>query len=101
MQLNRHTLTAIHERSGLSKTALARRAGISQPHLSNLELGRRQASDQVIVRLAGALGVPLPSLLLEATDPGDDEIDPTDPWPVPDPIDELARRRARQLRRVA
>jgi transcriptional regulator with XRE-family HTH domain len=110
MQLNRHALTAIRERSGLSKTALAQRAGISQPHLSNLELGRRQASDPVIVKLAGALGVPLPSLLLEATDqaevtPGGTdetgEADLPDRAPTTDPIDDLARRRARRLRRVA
>jgi DNA-binding XRE family transcriptional regulator len=68
VQLNRHALRAIRERSGLSRTALAQRAGISQPHLSNLELGRRQASEQVVVRLAAALAVPVPALVLGVDD---------------------------------
>ena len=63
MQLNRHALRALRERSGLSVSALAHLAGVSQPHLSNVEVGRRQASDELICRLAGALRVPVVALL--------------------------------------
>lgn len=70
MQLNRHALRAIRERSGLSLTELARAAGISQPHLSNLEHGHRQASPATVRRLADALRVPMPALLAEAESPG-------------------------------
>jgi len=47
MLLNRHALRIIRERSGLTVSALAEQAGISQPHLSNLERGRRRASPDV------------------------------------------------------
>jgi len=69
VHLNRHALRAIRERSGLSITALAVRAGVSQPHLSNLESGRRQASPAVVRRLALALAVPVIALI---GDPDDD-----------------------------
>jgi transcriptional regulator with XRE-family HTH domain len=63
VHLNRHALRAIRERSGLSVTALAARAGVSQPHLSNLETGRRKASPAVVHRLATALAVPIVALI--------------------------------------
>ena len=44
---------------GLSQLELAGRAGISQRHLSFLELGRASASRPMILRLAEALDVPL------------------------------------------
>jgi transcriptional regulator with XRE-family HTH domain len=44
---------------GLSQLELAGRAGISQRHLSFLELGRASASRPMILRLAEALNVPL------------------------------------------
>jgi transcriptional regulator with XRE-family HTH domain len=66
MQVNPHALRVIRERSGLSVSELARAAGLSQPHLSNIEIGRRQASPSVIRALADALRVPLLSLI---TDP--------------------------------
>jgi transcriptional regulator with XRE-family HTH domain len=46
-------------RRGLSQLELAGRAGISQRHLSFLELGRAQPSRQMVMRLAEALDVPL------------------------------------------
>ena len=46
-------------RRGLSQLALAAEAGISQRHLSFLELGRAQPSRDMVLRLAEALGVPL------------------------------------------
>ena len=67
MQLNRHALNVIRTRSGLSVSALAEAAGISQPHLSNLEAGKRQASEQAITRLAEALKVPVVALVNDDT----------------------------------
>jgi transcriptional regulator with XRE-family HTH domain len=68
VQLNRHALRVIRQRSGLTVSALARRAGVSQPHLSNIERGRRQPSPELIGRLAGALRVPIVALLAELDD---------------------------------
>jgi DNA-binding XRE family transcriptional regulator len=46
------------KRRGLSQTALAAAAGISQPYLAQLETGRRKSADiAVYVRLARRLGV--------------------------------------------
>ena len=47
------------EHRGLSQLALAGRAGISQRHLSFLELGRASPSREMVDRLAAALDVPL------------------------------------------
>lgn len=44
---------------------LARLAGLSQPHLSNIEMGKRQASPAVAKRLAEVLRVPLVAILVE------------------------------------
>ena len=44
---------------GLSQLELAGRAGISQRHLSFLELGRASASREMVLRLANSLNVPL------------------------------------------
>ena len=97
MHLNRHALRAIRERSGLSITALAARAGVSQPHLSNLESGRRQASPAMVRRLARALAVPVVALL-GAPEPEPDgsgpltrptldaDVDPDDPTAGPEVI---------------
>lgn len=47
------------ENRGLSQLELSGRAGISQRHLSFLELGRASPSRQMVQRLAEVLGVPL------------------------------------------
>lgn len=44
---------------GCSQLALAGRAGVSQRHLSFLELGRAQPSREMVGRLAAALDIPL------------------------------------------
>jgi len=64
MEINRHALRVIRERSGITVSALAIAAGIRQAHLSNIEAGRRNASDTVIVALAKALDVPLQAIIL-------------------------------------
>lgn len=52
-------LRAWRGRRGLAQLALAGRAGISQRHLSFLELGRAAPSREMVNRLAGALDLPL------------------------------------------
>ena len=47
------------ERRGLSQLALAGRAGVSQRHLSFLELGRASPSREMVDRLVTALDIPL------------------------------------------
>jgi transcriptional regulator with XRE-family HTH domain len=47
------------QRRGWSQLDLAGRAGISQRHLSFLELGRASPSPEMVIRLATALDVPL------------------------------------------
>jgi transcriptional regulator with XRE-family HTH domain len=86
MVLNRHALRIIRERSGLSVSALAADAGVSQPHLSNIESGRRQASPEVARRLAAALKVPLLALLAdeEPSDGGADDEATSEAPPVDD-----------------
>ena len=44
---------------------LAKPAGISQPHLSNIENGNRKASPKLLVALADALRVPVLALLAD------------------------------------
>jgi len=51
------------EHRGLSQQHLAEVAGIPKPYLSQLEAGRREASQRVIRRLAKALGVDLDDLI--------------------------------------
>ena len=68
MKVNGHALRAIRERSGLSVSALARQAGTSQPHLSNIEGGRRSASPALVRKLAEVLKVPVLALLSNPDD---------------------------------
>ena len=88
MQVNPHALRVIRERSGLSVTQLARLAGLSQPHLSNIETGRRQASPATVRRLADVLHVPVLALI---ADPGSlensREVDPADAARSDDRVD--------------
>lgn len=64
-RINPHALQVIRERSGLSVSELARRSGVSQPHLSNIETGRRGTSPAVVRALAHALAVPVLALCAE------------------------------------
>jgi transcriptional regulator with XRE-family HTH domain len=47
------------EHRGFSQLALAGRAGVSQRHLSFLELGRASPSREMVDRLATTLAIPL------------------------------------------
>lgn len=72
MEINPYALRVIRERSGLGVSDLARLAGLSQPHLSNMENGKRRTTPPTVRRLAEALQVPMLALL--ADPPGPPEI---------------------------
>ena len=55
--LNRHTLRAMREMAGVDVSTFAAEIGVSQPHLSNVEGGRRSASPALIEAAARRLGV--------------------------------------------
>lgn len=63
MHLNPAALRVIRERSGYSVSSLAAAVGIQQPHLSNIEKGRRGASPDLIQRIAAELKIPLGAIL--------------------------------------
>lgn len=52
-----HPVRVYRDFRGLAARELAEAAGISAGHLSDIENGRRQASDEVRARLASALGL--------------------------------------------
>lgn len=55
VQCNGPAIRALRQRSGLNVSALAAAAGIRQPHMSLIEKGDRQPSDDVLLRIAQAL----------------------------------------------
>lgn len=57
MELNRHALRAIRERTGLTVTELARLSGTTHSHICNIESGARRASTKLILEFAEALKV--------------------------------------------
>lgn len=65
MRCNGVALRTIRERSGFSISSLARAAGISQPHLTNIEKGDRQPSPEVLLAIARELKVDLPAILAD------------------------------------
>ena len=54
------------QRSGLSQTELAAKAGLSRPHVGYLETGERQPSVESLKRLAHALGTTVADLASRA-----------------------------------
>lgn len=58
-------IRAIRTAKGLSQGALASAAFISSPHLTNIEAGRRPASEELIPLLAAALGVEVDAISYE------------------------------------
>jgi transcriptional regulator with XRE-family HTH domain len=61
-EVNREALRAIRELVGVEQTDLAKRCGITQGHLSNIERGDRLPSPKVLRALASELGVPLDAI---------------------------------------
>src|SRR5271166_4730871 len=52
----------LRDKADLSLRGLAKKIGISSPFLSDIELGRRFPSEEILAKLAGALNVPLEDL---------------------------------------
>lgn len=50
-------------KAGLSQNALAKRAGVSQSHISELESGEKRVGLEIAQKLAGALNCSLMELL--------------------------------------
>lgn len=63
VNLNRAALTEIRERSGISKTDLADRAGVDRTLVHRLENGERRGTPVVIRKLADALQCPVMALI--------------------------------------
>jgi transcriptional regulator with XRE-family HTH domain len=55
-------LRELRDKADLSVRELAKRIGISSPFLSDIELGRRFPSEEILGKLAAALNVPLEDL---------------------------------------
>jgi transcriptional regulator with XRE-family HTH domain len=55
-------LHELRDKADLSLRELARKVGISSPFLSDMELGRRFPSEEILAKLAGALNVPVEDL---------------------------------------
>src|ERR1700757_2692500 len=55
-------LHELRDKADLSLRELAKQVGISPPFLSDIELGRRFPSEEILVKLASALRVPLEDL---------------------------------------
>jgi len=57
-------LKAARQRLDLSQSAFARKLGVKQNTLSNLEMAKQNTSFPMLARLAVAIGVPAQSLLI-------------------------------------
>jgi transcriptional regulator with XRE-family HTH domain len=55
-------LHELRDKADLSLRELSRKVGISSPFLSDIELGRRFPSEEILAKLAGALNVSLEDL---------------------------------------
>jgi transcriptional regulator with XRE-family HTH domain len=84
MSFGQH-LRSLRGSAGLSRAELARRAGVPAGTLRNWEGDRGFPRMPALVRLAGALGVPVGRLAEGVEDPAEDE-------PAP-PREKLRRRR--------
>jgi transcriptional regulator with XRE-family HTH domain len=60
-----NNLRRLRKQSGLSQAALSEHAGVPQPTISNIESGRREPHQATLRKLAAALGVEVPALLVE------------------------------------
>jgi DNA-binding transcriptional regulator YiaG len=62
-RLNLEALVALRTLAGMSQAELARRSGLSQGHISELERGDKTPREITVKRLANALGVSMTALL--------------------------------------
>ena len=65
------TIRSLRDQAGLSQAALAARADISAPFLSQIEAGAREPSLATVRAIGDALGVPAPFLILFSIDASD------------------------------
>lgn len=65
MKLNRDALIAIRERTGMSKSELGKLAGIDRTLVHRVENGERHATDEVIVKIARGLKIPVTAIILD------------------------------------
>jgi putative transcriptional regulator len=82
MSFGRH-LRGLREEAGLSRAALARRAGVPVSTLRNWENDPGFPGLAAGLRLAGVLGVPVERLAEGVEDPAEDGLE--EPAPGPDP----------------
>lgn len=52
-------ITAERNKAGLTQAVLAERAGIAQPTLANIEVGKRAVKFSTVQAIAGALNLPV------------------------------------------
>lgn len=64
MKINREALIALRELNGLSGAGLARKTGLAQSHMWNIETGRRDPSPEAAKKIADALGVSIAAIRL-------------------------------------
>lgn len=67
MEINPEALRALRTRSGWGVGKFASAVSTTHSHISNIEAGRRQASDELIVRMARVLDVPVMALISSRT----------------------------------
>lgn len=67
MKVNGQSLRVIRERSGWSPSRFAVKVQTTPGHLSNIEAGRRQASPELLARMAKVLDVPLMALISDVS----------------------------------
>jgi transcriptional regulator with XRE-family HTH domain len=70
VDVNPVAFKTIRELAGFSQAELARRSGVSQGHISQIEAGQKRPRPQTVHKFAAALGVPIGSLLCSDADVG-------------------------------
>jgi transcriptional regulator with XRE-family HTH domain len=90
MSFGQH-LRRLREAAGLSRAALARKAGVASSTLGNWEAGRGMPGLPTLLRLAGALGVPVERFAAGVEEPEGDE--PAAPAEPPEPAPKKPNRK--------
>lgn len=65
MLIDRVALKALREAKGMSQSEFASRIGITQAHVSKIELGHADTTTEILVAMATVLSVPPEDLLLK------------------------------------
>lgn len=68
LRLNPEVLSALRVLVGFSQAELARRSGLSQGHISELERGDKEPRPATLKKLSQALAVPMSALLTIRSD---------------------------------